>query len=336
MKSKAAKYSIRAIQSLILPLVIWVLFYILTNGRFGGTAISVLNVFRQSVIPLLIGMGLSTHMTMGMWDFSCGAVVFTSAIFGSVIANALGMGIPGLCIFALILALAMTMLSGIIYNMVKVPALVVSIGLALIYESLPRIILVAQSGTGSINMRDGYLSAPPYCFVIFIIAFAVFYFLYEKTVFGHNVRAIGANQKIAYNAGINLEKTKLLSFMFGGLFYGIAAILYMSQNVRVYSASGLSSTSIIFDSMMGIFIAFFLQKYSGFPFGLVIGTITMRILASGLISLGLSTTIRSISTGMFLLIVLCVSSNQGRFSAWRARRKVGEAADKEFRDKASS
>lgn len=61
-----------------------------------------------------------------------------------------------------------------------------------------------------------------------------------------------------------------------------------------------------------------------------IGTFTMKMLSAGLVSLGLSTTIRDITTGIFLLVLLVISSNQGRISEWRANRERARLANEEY------
>lgn len=66
----------------------------------------------------------------------------------------------------------------------------------------------------------------------------------------------------------------------------MAAIITMSMNVRLYVASSMNSISLIFDPMMGVYIALFLSKYCGFTTGLLIGTFTMRMLSTGLVSCG--------------------------------------------------
>lgn len=330
MKSKNSKISkilANIGKSLIMPVAVYVIFTIATAGKFGSGSIMV-TVLRTMVVPMLIAMAMSMHMTMDMWDFSSGAVVYAAAILGASVAAATGTGVLGLCISAMLIALLMTAFSGFLYNVMKIPALVLTIGLVMVYESFPR--LIVATGCGQIAQRDGYLAQAPWCFIFFIVMYIIFYFVYNFTVFGNNVRAIGANQPIAYSAGVDLSRVKFFSFLFGGVFLGVAAILQMSMNVRLYVASSMSSISLIFDPMMGVFIAFFLSKYCGYTIGLLIGTFTMRMLSTGLVSCGLSATARSIVTGFFLLTILCFSSNQGRLEAWKMRKKLKEEVTQEL------
>lgn len=58
--------------------------------------------------------------------------------------------------------------------------------------------------------------------------------------------------------------------------------------------------------------------------------ITMKMLNTGLIAVGFSTTVREITTGLFLLIILGVSSNQGKISDWKAKKQRAKEANEKY------
>jgi len=211
--------------TLMLPVGMYIILFALTAGRFGPWA-TVISVLRTAVVPMLIAMGMSYNMSMGMWDFSVGAVIHVAAILSANISSALSLGITGVCLFAILISLALSALSGLVYNRLRIPALVLSIGLTMVYEAIPSILIANK--TGRIPMMDGYLAQEPWSLMIVAIMFAVFYILYNHTVFGKEIQAIGANITVANNAGVNLDKVKFRSFLIGGLFFGIAAIEFLS------------------------------------------------------------------------------------------------------------
>ena len=330
MKSKNSNISkilANTVKSLIMPVAVYLIVTAVTAGRFGNWSI-IVTVLRTTVVPMLIAMAMSMPMIMGMWDFSSGAVVYAAAILGANVASVTNTGVLGLCVSAMLIAVLLTAFSGVLYNLMKIPSLVLTLGLVMVYESFPR--LIVETGCGLIEQKNGYLAQAPWCFILFLIMYAIYCIVYNFAVFGQNIRAIGANQPIAYSAGVDLSGVKFRSFLLGGVFLGMAAILTMSMNVRLYVASSMNSISLIFDPMMGVYIALFLSKYCRFTTGLLIGTFTMRMLSTGLVSCGLSATARSIVTGFFLLAILCFSSNQGRFEAWTMRKKLREEVTSEI------
>ncbi len=310
---------------LILPCVIYIIFTIATKGAFGNTE-QLISIFRQSINPMMVGMGMSMLMQMSMWDFSIGGIIYAAAIFGAAISQVTNTGVPGLAISAIGVALVMSAVSGVLYNYFKVPDMVLSIGLVMLYEVLPRLILNKSSGVVTISQKDGFLVQMPYIGIIFVLTFTVFYVVNKYSSLGFEVREIGANQEVAYKAGVNLPKTKFKAFMFGGFFFGLSGILTMSTSIRMSAASNLSSTEVIFDPMMGVFLAQFFTRYCDYSFGLLVGVFAMKMLGTGLVAIGVSSTIRSVATGIFLLIVLCFSSNQHLLNEYHMRKKVKEVA----------
>jgi ribose transport system permease protein len=320
------KKHVGALKTLVLPAAVYLILLVCTRGRFGQPA-TVLMAFRLSVISILIAMALGFSMTMGMWDFSSGAVVLFAALAGAHVSKATGTGAFGMVLACIALAVACAAATGLLYNVIKVPSIVLTVGLAMCYESLPRMLSVSRV---QINVKDAVLARTPWCFIILGVMFAVFYVLLNKTAFGYNVKAIGAAQTIAGSSGVSLARTKFCSFLFGGFFLGVAAFLHISNSSALSAPSSFSSVTLIFNSMMGVFIAFFLQRYCNFAVGLVVGSVSMTMLTSGLIALGLDTTMRNITSGLFLLALLIFSSNQGLLDDMRRRRGLVRAADERF------
>jgi ribose transport system permease protein len=324
---KVLNKGVNLAKAFVLPVAVWLVFSIITHGRF-ATLTSFLSVLRTAVVPMLLAMSLSFGMTMGMWNFSSGAVVYACAIFSARIAEIYGLGIPGVCILSLLIGLAASAVMGGLYRYTRIPCLVLSLGFAMIVEALPGIMI--KSGTGKIGLFDGYLGGAPWCYIIAIIMFAIFCYINSCTTFGANIKAIGANIKIADSAGINIDRVKFASFLVSGLFLGVAGIIYISINVSVISVTGFTSAIMIFDGIMGIFVAQVLTKYINYNAAVIIGTITIRMLGAGLVACGFSSEIRGILTGVFLFLVVTYSANAGFIDRIKSKKAVAAKANAEF------
>ena len=327
MGVKIKNYTMRTVKTLLLPVMVYVLFMIIGKGRF-GTSRQMLTIARQTVMPILVSLAIACNMSIGMWDFSAGGVVLVSSIIGGSMAKITGTGIPGMIVFCIIVGVIMASVTGLLYNFMKVPSMVLTIGLVLVYETIP--FFVFGGGGVLISGKMTILALAPYCFIVLAIMFALFYVVFNYTPFGHNVRALGNGQLIARNAGLNPWKTKFYSFLFGGIFLGMAAVMNLSTNGIAKPGLSMASVAMVFDSMMGIFIGLFLSKYCNLAIGVTLGTFTMKMLNTGLIAVGFSTTIREITTGLFLLIILGISSNQGRIAEWRAKKQRAKEANEKY------
>ena len=332
MNETVKRYLLSTLKTLILPILVIVIFAVLTHGRTFNSRMMIVTM-RQSIIPIIISMALIGNMTLGMWDFSAGGVVIAASIIGANLMKMTNTGIPGLVIFCMLVAVVLTTLTGYLNNKLRVPTIVLTIGLVFVYEALPRVIF---HGGATIRAKYTKLAMEPYVFVILAIMFIVFYLLFNKSTYGHNLRALGGSQEIAKAAGLNGPKILQKGFIYSGIFLGVAAVLYMSNNGQINNVAPLTSVALIFDAMMGVFLASFLARYCNMAVGLVVGTFTMVTLTNGFVAMGLPATIRDITTGLFLIILLAISANQGRIKKWRMDRARARVANAKYAEKSKS
>jgi ribose transport system permease protein len=326
-KNKRVLLFINALKSLVIVMLVYAVFAVLTKGRTVNYR-TVLAVLRQSVVPTLICWALVLNMTLGIMNFAAGGVVLCSLIIGGNLAKMMGMGLPGIIIFCIIFSIVLSGITGLLYNLMRVPALVLTIGIVLIFESLPRIFF--RAGV-TIPRRDTFLAQEPWCFIMLAVMGLLFYIIYNKTAFGHNLRALGSSPAIADNVGLNSDKIKLICFLICGIFLGIAAVIYGSSQGDIRNVTALGSMTIMMDAFMGVFLAFFLAKYCNLTFAVVLGTITMKLITNGFVAMGTSSTVRDITTGFLLFILLAMSANQGLMDRLRARKENARIADEKYR-----
>ena len=102
----------------------------------------------------------------------------------------------------------------------------------------------------------------------------------------HN--AIGSNEFVAKNMGINVNKYKVLAFILSGAFLGVMAILTISYGSSMVAVTGMASMSRNFVPTMGCFFGLAFKKY-GMPLqAIVIGEFVINIIFFGFIALGSS------------------------------------------------
>ena len=130
----------------------WAIFKVLTPGNFGSPA-NMLSYFQASLIATVGAVGFYFVMVMGMFDFSIGANIMLSAIVGCVFASRFGMGYAGLIIGSVLTGTIVGLLNGIFYVKLRIPSMIVTTGLALIYESVANYIAGGVEQTLPSNLR---------------------------------------------------------------------------------------------------------------------------------------------------------------------------------------
>jgi len=309
------------LMTLFLPALIILIFALASHGRtlsWGMLSVT----FQQSIVPSILSMAVVGNLTLGMWDFSAGAVVVASSIIGGNLMKITGMGIPGMFLFCVLSGVILSSLTGYLNNKLKVPMLVLTIGLIFIYEALPRVIF--PSGV-TIRSKYTLFSEAPYCYIVLLVMAVICYFIFEKSAYGHNIRALGGGKEIARAAGLNEPRIMQLGFTIAGFFLGVGAFMNMSEKGQIMNVASLESAGLVFNALMGYFLAHFMSRYCPLPLALILGNFTMTMLSNGFVALGWPATMQSVTTGFFLLVLLGVTANQVRFTRWRMDRKRAKA-----------
>ena len=306
MDQKKIEGSLRGYLILLLLVVLsWGIFKILTPHNFGSFN-NMLSYFQASLIASVGAVGFYFVMVMGMFDFSIGANIMLSAIVGCVFATKFGLGYFGLIIGALLCGCLVGLFNGSFYVKLHIPSMIVTTGLALIYEAVANYIAGGVEQTLSAELR--MFGQMPGDIILAIIAFAVAYVFLNYTKIGTYTYAIGSNEFVAKNMGINVNKYKVLAFILSGGFLGIMAVLTISYGSSMVAVTGMASMSRNFIPTMGCFFGVAFKKY-GIPLqAIIIGEFIINIIFFGFIALGAPTAIQDVITGFALLIIITVTT----------------------------
>lgn len=283
----------------------WAIFKVITPDNFGSPS-QILQYFQASLLATTGAVGFYFVMVMGMFDFSIGANIILSSIVGCVMATRFGLGYAGFVLGAIICGTLVGVLNGIFYVKMRIPSMIVTTGLALIYESLANYMAGGVVQTLPSNLR--LFGSMQGSIVLALIAFIVAYIFLNYTKVGTYTYAIGSNEFVAKNMGINVNKFKVIAFIISGAFFGVEAILSISYGSSMVAVTGMASMSRNFIPTMGCFFGMAFRKY-GIPIqAIVIGEFVINIIFYGFIALGAPTAIQDVITGMALLIIITLTT----------------------------
>lgn len=305
-KKKGMSGTVRGYMILIgLVVLSWVIFKVLTPGNFGSSA-NLLSYFEASLLAAVGAVGFYFVLVMGMFDFSIGANIMLSAIVGCVFATRFGLGYAGLIIGSIITGAIVGLLNGFFYVKLRIPSMIVTTGLALIYESVANYIAGGVEQTLPSDLRA--LGQMPGNLILAVLAFVLAYVLLNYTKVGTYTYAIGSNEFVAKNMGINVNLYKVLAFVISGAFFGIMAVLTISYGSSMVAVTGMASMSRNFVPTMGCFFGVAFKKY-GMPLpAIIIGEFVINIIFFGFIAMGAPTAIQDVITGLALLIVVTMTT----------------------------
>lgn len=303
---------------ILLPVFVYLLFFICSGGKFGKPASLIMNL-KQSLAPTLISFAMCCNMLCDRMDLSAGAVVMLSAMFGAKMVYLHGIGLVTFAVLVVGTGIVLGTVSGIMYRLLRVPAIVTALGVCMVYETLSN--LASISWVTAIKGETTTLGRFPYCLIIFAVMFALFYIIFNYTKFGYNVRACASSQQIAKNGGVNTKRTAFLCYVISSVFLGVAALLKISIQGSIDTPMYMSSTNIIFNCMLGIYVGLALEQYCNLLIGIFIGNFVLNMLTTGLLSLGLSASLQDTASGVFLLVIMIFTYNNQRVMDLISSRK---------------
>ena len=314
-----SKLPVRILKTLILPVGVYLVFLVISFRRFSNFDM-LYTIIVQSIVPTIYAYAIGYNIMSGVFDFTIGSRIIISGVVGGIAAARFGFA--GMLIAAMASAYLLAALTGGLYRLLRIPALVLTIGLTMIYEMLGKII-AGSFGFIRLDSKYGFLSKSPYIFIVLIVCAVVFYIFLDRTKFSFHFRAVASNEVVAKNAGINVDAVKFKTFFYGGFFAGVGALLTLSQSGAIGFQSNLASVSSVFKPMMGILLAMVMQSFCNQTIGIFIGQFTLNTIFFGLIAVGMPDTFQNVIVGLFLLVLMFISENSSRI---RARRNFMKAA----------
>lgn len=319
MKNSVASKTAGILVSVAIPIVMYMALVVCypQNVNFDSAFAMVI----QAITPAILAWGVCFDLKVGNWDFSVGAAVLAASIIGGNIALQLNLGIVGIVICCTLVGALSGALTGFVYILLKVPSIIVSIGVTLILESL---CAVAFGGSGvSVPAEFILFGGNIPKLIVLAVAFGIAYYLYNYRRFGYHVRAVGNGTTIARQNGINIYRVKFLAFMAAGVFAGIYSVLMLgSTGITKAVSAPLGTMGLCFDAMMCVFVGMSLPRSVNLIAAVFIGSVIMQIIKLALMLFGMESAYNQIVIALFVLIFMSISSRSDIFKKVFSRKKT--------------
>lgn len=288
---------------LLLLVGFWAVFKILAPTTFGSPA-KLATYMKSALIYAVGGCGLYFICVMGPFDMSVGANIVLSSIIACNASERFGY--VGLLLAPVLVGTVIGLVNGLVYIKLHISSLIVTVALSLIYEALSVYATNGKNVILSTNFRA--FGDYPANLILALLAYFLCGFILKYTKVGTYTYAIGSNEVVAKNMGVNVAKFKVVAFTLAGMFFGLQSILTISFGTSMTSASNLSSMSRNFTPLMGTFFGLAFRKYGHPVIAIVIGEMIIQLMFNGFVALGAPTTIQNIVTGAALLIIVALTT----------------------------
>jgi ribose transport system permease protein len=325
MQASMVKWAGKLLKTFMFPIAIYlsILFVTLLMSKTGYVSFGAFDrIVRGSVLTTITAYAIALPLSGGRWDFAPGIIIMLAGIIGSNVTIDLGLGPVMLLVITIGVAVVLSLIEGLLYVWIRVPTIIVSLGVVMMYEALSGVV---YGGSGTQLFMHGHLTIfarSPWIYIVLAVVMVVFYYLLGHTKFGYDTRALSAHPRLAVNMGVKEKKNILLTYLVVGALLGISAVINAST-VLVSPAGNLSSTALMFSSMAPVLMGLYLAQFTNLPLGIFSGALGMNALSYGMVVMGINSSLQTVVIGVFIVVFMAYTTNQARVRSFLNRVKTG-------------
>ena len=311
-------------RAMFISLGIAIIVIAIIHPRFLSMA-SIVNIISLTAARLPIALGIGGAIVLTGTDISAGrAVGLTACVAASLLqmssyANKMFPSIGTLPIWTVVLAVIAVgaligLVNGFFVAKFKLHPFIVTLSTQLIIFGLVLLYLqIGNNGGQTLSGLDAsYLdfvvgplfrvagiAVPKYVLYSLIIT-VLMWVIWNKTVFGRNMFAVGSNEEAARVSGVNVFMTIILVFMLAGAMYGITGFI---EGARIGSAASYTGLNYESDAIAACVIGgVSFVGGTGKISGIVAGVSLLQIIFVGLTFLSVDQNMLYIIKGLIILL----------------------------------
>lgn len=312
----------------VFTLIAIILSTISTNPLFKsgddiGTVKNIMVFIKTMVLTLVAALALNTNLNSGRMDFALGA----TGILGATLAAQIVPGIDTIgnifsfLFLTMIFSAMLGLVHGIIFIILRLPPIVTSLGMCLVFEGIARVIAGSK---GQINLASSQITSnfflePIIIIPILIIIMIIMSWAFCYTKFGYDKLALVYDQKISVDTGIKEVKNCIVCYIMAGALIGLYQVIDLTGQSMIQIKTDLGSSSTVFKNFLPIFIGGIIAKYNNQIVGLTLAVFATTMLTLGMDSantIGFSADVQSLINGFSVFAVLVYMVDKNRFINW--------------------
>lgn len=293
-------------------LALIVIFAVLKPGVFLSLG-NMRNILEQVAILAIIAAAQTIVMVVGDFDLSVGT---TATLSGTTSAALMVSGTPiGWSIVAgLVCATLVGVVNGVLVAYVGLSAFVATLATM---TSVGGLAFIVTNGVTVYGMPEAFLligqarpwGIPMPIFVAAGIAIVIWVVL-RFTVIGRRWYAAGGNAEVARLSGVNVRFVRFLAFVVAGFTSGIAGIVLVS---RLGSASSSVANNYMLLAIAAVFLGMTVVRAGQANLGgTLIGVSIIGVMSNGLNTVGASTYVQQVLTGVIIIAAVTLSALKAR------------------------
>jgi ribose/xylose/arabinose/galactoside ABC-type transport system permease subunit len=226
-----------------------------TQGKFLSWA-NIQVILNLAAIPAIIAIGVHQVVVLGGIDLSVeGVVALCVVVVGLLAHNRFNSNNVGIWIIPITVGLggAAGMVNGLLNTKLRIPSFISTLGMSWVLWGLAVFVskgqtipLVDSPLSGLVN---GSIFGIPNLALVASALLVVVQLVQDRTRFGRYLYAIGGDEVLSAQAGVKVDRTKIMIFTMAGILYGLSALFLA---VKLNSAQAITGNNLLFPAITAV------------------------------------------------------------------------------------
>lgn len=269
------------------------------------TSSNIVNVLRQAALLFLLASGLTLVILTAGLDLSIGANVAMSACLAATLMKSTGS--IAVAVFAgLGCGLLIGLINGLLITLIRIPPFIATYGMLWILHGITYWFMKGETIHGfPAEFRaigSGHwlgIPIPVYLMGVFLL---VGVFFAQRTRWGQEIYAVGANPEAARLSGIPVKQRIVLVYAVSGAMAGLASLIFLA---RLNSAEGDIGETLTLPAIAAVLIGgTSLFGGVGSVFGTLIGALILTLVLNGMNLLAINASWQPVVTGVIVVLAV--------------------------------
>ncbi len=254
--------------------------------------------------------GQAIVVISGGIDLSIGSVIaLTNVISAVLLLAAPELSVP-IVLLVLLIGIAIGLMNGALVVISRVPDIVVTLSMLFVWAGAA-LLVIDTPGGGSVEWLDELIGGGivvdfvPRALVLMLAIIGLVWIPLRRSRLGLSLYAIGSNQLAAFRSGVNVSRTKIISYGFAGFFGALGGLaLTASTGVGTPIPGPYLLLSVAAIVLGGVSLA----GGRGGLLGPIIGIFILGLIRADLTFMGVEPAFSTVIQGVIMVVVVMLGA----------------------------
>jgi ribose/xylose/arabinose/galactoside ABC-type transport system permease subunit len=305
------RFTVRPITISAGMLVALVAIFTIGNSSF-LSPYNITTILNAVVILLAVGLGQACVILTGGIDLSVGSIMSLVSVVFMIALGRVGVAAYGL---VLLLGVAAGLLNGLVVSKLRIPSFIATLGtqgllVSIAYMLSAEPLSVPAEAYQLLELVNGKVGPVQAVWIVGVVLFALYFVMQRYTPLGRQILYIGANERMSWLAGLDIDRARILAFGFAGLGAAVAGIVLSASLYSGYPSIG---AAYVLNSIAVVVVGgTAMTGGAGGVVNTLVGALIMGVIGNGLTVIGVDVYGQQVFLGILIIVAVAVTFDRGK------------------------